>query len=78
MAAAPEVTTTDAANFMAGNGIAVLQRHEFTDSIVRQDVCLDNSQIATDRCDGPGDPLQLVTAARSAATALSTAHGGQR
>jgi hypothetical protein len=78
MAAAPEVTTTDVANFTAGTGTAVLQRHEFTDRIVRYDGWRDNSQIATARCDRPGDLLQHVTAARCSAAALSPARSGQR
>jgi hypothetical protein len=78
MAAAPKVTTTDVADFTACNGAAVLQRHEFTDSIARHDAWLDNSQIATGGRDSPGDLLQLATAARHAAETLSPARGGQR
>jgi hypothetical protein len=34
--------------------------------------------ITIDGCDSPGDLLQLATAARRAAPALSPAHGGRR
>jgi hypothetical protein len=78
MTAAPEVTTTDVANFTAGNGTAVLQRHEFTDGIVRQELCLDTGQLTTDGCDSSGDLLQLATVGCRATDALSPAHGGQR
>jgi hypothetical protein len=78
MAEAPEVSTTDVANFTLGHGTAVLRRCEFTDSIAGHDAWLDNSQIAIDGCNNRGDPLRLVTAGGCAVEALSLTYGGQR
>jgi hypothetical protein len=69
MTAAPEVTSTDVANVTAGN---------VTDGVVRHDVWLDTSQVTTDGCDRPADPLQPAEVACCPEEALLAACGDQR
>jgi hypothetical protein len=78
MTAGPEIATTDVDTFTAAAVTAALQRHAFTEGVVRHDVWLDTSQFTADRCARPADSLQLATMARRAEEALSAAHGGLR
>jgi hypothetical protein len=78
MTARPEITTTDFANLAAASVHAVLQRHAFTDGVVRHDVWLDNSQFTAEHCHSPADSLQLATVARRAEEVLSAAPGGRQ